>query len=181
MWLQSASRSAYLCKTVFRFFVAYSHFITPELWCWSTACWHLWVKRIGLINSTLFFAGHPHLHRGSSEEPDADLAEPLDLQGTSREMITHRVCLCSQATLEFVSVPGGSAAVHHAGKQAGGLLSTCFGPGGSRLDLGLVWAHLGWESVPQHYDTKPGVCCLCHHRCPGGTGTSKPFRLLLWQ
>lgn len=88
------------------------------------------------------------------EEPDIDLANSLDLQGTSREMITHRFSICSQATLAFVSVPGGFAAVCHAGTRRGEPSSSLLWPAGlwGGLRLALKESTRG-DSVPQRFVT----------------------------
>lgn len=78
-------------------------------------------------------------------------------------MITHRFCLCSRATLAFVSVPGGFAAVCHAGTERGEPSSSLLWPvglwgglglalgvyGGGRASLSSLWLE-AWQSV---------VCC----------------------
>lgn len=45
-------------------------------------------------------------------------------------MITHRVCLCSRAALDFVSVPGCSLAAQCAARQMGEPLSNLVWPVG---------------------------------------------------
>lgn len=84
---------------------------------------------------------------GSNKESGRDLAKPLDLGGTSRGMIIHRVCFCSQAALEFVSVPGCCAAVESTARQMGEPWSSWVWPLGlwGGLVLELTW---GGESHP---------------------------------